>query len=78
MNQLDEQPANISYVDMFDLTWQDGFTPGSDDDFTNITGTVTYDAGPLRATLGMVNNNSTNNYGGGITSQLRWGGATIR
>ena len=77
MNQLDEQPANISYVDMFDLTWQDGFTPGSDDDFTNITGTVTYDAGPLRATLGMVNNNSTNVFGGGITSQLRWGGATI-
>ena len=59
-------------VDMFDLTWQDGFTPGSDDDFTNITGTVTYDAGPLRATLGMVNNNSTNVFGGGITSQLRW------
>ena len=77
MNQLDEEPANASYVDMFDLTWQDGFTPGSDDDFTNITGTVTYDAGPLRATLGMVNNNSTNVFGGGITSQLRWGGATI-
>ena len=29
------------------------------------------------ATLGMVNNSSTNNYGGGIMSQLRWGGATI-
>ena len=75
--QVDEQPANASYPDQFDLTWQDGVTPGSDDDFTNITGTVTYDAGPLRATLGMVNNSSTNNIGGGIMSQLRWRGATI-
>ena len=75
--QMDEQPANASYIDMFDLSWQDGYTPGSDDEFTNLTGTVTYDAGPLRATLGMVNNSSTNNYGGGILSQLRWGGATI-
>ena len=77
LNQTDEQPSNSAYPDVFDLTWQDGVTPGSDDDFTNITGTVTYDAGPLRATLGLVNNSSTNNYGGGITSQLRWGGATI-
>ena len=75
--QMDEQPANASYIDMFDLSWQDGYTPGSDDEFTNLTGTVTYDAGPLRATLGTVNNFSTNNYGGGILSQLRWGGATI-
>lgn len=75
--QVDEQPSNISYADQFDLSWQDGVTPGSDDKFTNITGTVTYDAGPLRATVGMVNNSSTNNYGGGIMSQLRWGGATI-
>ena len=77
LQQADEQPSNSAYPDMFDLTWKDGVTPGSDDDFTNITGTVTYDAGPLRATLGLVNNSSTNNYGGGITSQLRWGGATI-
>ena len=77
LGQIDEQPANASYPDQFDLTWSDGVTPGSDDEFTNITGTVTYDAGPLRATLGMVNNSSTNNYGGGIMSQLRWGGATI-
>ena len=77
LGQVDEQPSNASYPDMFDLTWKDGVTPGSDDEFTNITGTVTYDAGPLRATLGLVNNSSTNNYGGGILSQLRWGGATI-
>ena len=77
LQQADEQPSNSAYPDMFDLTWRDGVTPGSDDEFTNLTGTVTYDAGPLRATLGMVNNFSTNNYGGGITSQLRWGGATI-
>ena len=75
--QVDEQPANTAYPDMFDLTWQDGVTPGSDDEFTNITGTVTYDAGPMRATLGVVNNSSTNNYGGGIMSQLRWRGATV-
>ena len=24
MNQMDEQPANASYIDMFDLSWQDG------------------------------------------------------
>ena len=77
LGQVDEQPSNASYPDMFDLSWKDGVTPGSDDEFTNITGTVTYDAGPLRATLGLVNNSSTNNYGGGILSQLRWGGATI-
>ena len=77
LQQKDEQPSNSAYPDMFDLTWRDGVTPGSDDEFTNLTGTVTYDAGPLRATLGMVNNFSTNNYGGGIMSQLRWGGATI-
>ena len=75
--QVDEQPANTAYPDMFDLTWQDGVTTGSDDEFTNITGTVTYDAGPMRATLGVVNNSSTNNYGGGIMSQLRWRGATV-
>ncbi|MFL3014277.1 MAG: carboxypeptidase regulatory-like domain-containing protein [Candidatus Neomarinimicrobiota bacterium] len=77
LQQADEQPSNSAYPDMFDITWKDGVTPGSDDEFTNLTGTVTYDAGPLRATLGMVNNFSTNNYGGGIMSQLRWGGATI-
>ena len=77
LGQVDEQPANASYPDQFDLTWSDGVTPGSDDEFTNLTGTVTYDAGPLRATVGFVNNSSTNNYGGGIMSQLRWGGATI-
>tara|TARA_Y100001970_G_scaffold29085_1_gene35888 strand:+ start:1407 stop:4523 length:3117 start_codon:yes stop_codon:yes gene_type:complete len=76
-DQVDEQPSNLAYLDRFDLSWQDGVTPGSDDEFTNITGTVTYDAGPLRATLGLVNNATTNNYGGGILSQLRWGGATI-
>ena len=37
--QMDEQPANASYIDMFDLSWQDGYTPGSDDEFTNLTGT---------------------------------------
>ena len=63
LQQVDEQPSNSAYPDMFDLTWKDGVTPGSDDDFTNITGTVTYAAGPLRATLGLVNNSSTNNYG---------------
>ena len=26
--QMDEQPANASYIDMFDLSWQDGYTPG--------------------------------------------------
>ena len=76
-NLVDQQPANASYVDKFDLSWQDGVTPGSSDEFTNITGTLTYDAGPIRATIGVVNNNTTNNHGGGIMSQLRWGGATI-
>ena len=76
-NLEDQQPANSSYIDKFDLSWKDGVTPGSSDEFTNITGTMTYDAGPLRATIGVVNNNTTNNHGGGIMSQLRWGGATI-
>ncbi|SVB71530.1 uncharacterized protein METZ01_LOCUS224384, partial [marine metagenome] len=77
LNQMDEQPSNSSYADEFDLTWQDGATPGSSDEFTNITGTLTYNAGPLRATVGVVNNAKTNNYGGGIMSQLRWRGATV-
>ena len=77
LNNVDEEPSNVAYLDKFDLSWKDGLTPGSDDEFTNLTGTVSYFAGPLRATLGMVNNFSTNNYGGGIMSQLRWGGATI-
>ena len=86
--QQDENPSNLTQAssysgllrplaDQFDLSWQDGVTPGSNDEFTNFTGTVTYDAGPFRATMGLVNNSSTNNIGGGIMSQLRWGGATI-
>jgi len=77
LNQMDEQPSNSSYADGFDLSWKDGVTPGSSDEFTNITGTMTYDAGPLRATVGVVNNSKTNNFGGGIMSQLRWRGATV-
>ena len=76
-NLVDQQPANSSYADKFDLSWKDGVTPGSSDEFTNITGTLTYDAGPLRATVGVVNNSNTNNHGGGIMSQLRWRGATV-
>jgi len=77
-DQMDENPSATTYgADEFDLSWKDGVTPGSDDEFTNITGTLTYDAGPLRATVGVVNNSKTNNHGGGIMSQLRWGGATI-
>jgi len=78
-DQVDENPsAGVTYpADEFDLSWQDGQTPGSSDEFTNITGTLSYDAGPLRATVGIVNNSKTNNHGGGIMSQLRWGGATI-
>ena len=60
-NLVDQQPANSSYADKFDLSWKDGVTPGSSDEFTNITGTLTYDAGPLRATVGVVNNSNTNN-----------------
>ena len=77
LNQMDEQPSNSSYADEFGLSWKDGVTPGSSDEFTNITGTMTYTAGPLRATVGLVNNSKTNNYGGGIMSQLRWRGATV-
>jgi len=77
LNQVDEQPSNSSYADEFDLSWKDGVTPGSSDEFTNITGTMTYNAGPLRATVGLVNNSKINNHGGGIMSQLRWRGATV-
>jgi len=77
LNQMDEQPSNSSYADEFGLSWKDGVTPGSSDEFTNITGTMTYTAGPLRATVGLVNNSKTNNHGGGIMSQLRWRGATV-
>ena len=76
--QKDESPNAPTYgSDEYDLSWKDGVTPGSSDEFTNLTGTLTYDAGPLRATVGVVQNSKTNNQGGGIMSQLRWGGATI-
>lgn len=77
LNQLDERTDNSAYVDQFDLTWKDGSTPGAKAEFTNLTGTVTYDGGPVRATLGVVSNSDTRAYGGGIMSQLQWGGATV-
>ena len=77
-NQKDENPSATTYgSDEFGLSWKDGITPGSSDEFTNITGTLNYDAGPLRASAGLVQNSKINNYGGGIMSQLRWGGTTI-
>ncbi len=81
LDLYDENPNNPNVVagnpDQFDLSWSDGYTPGSNDDFANFTGTLTYGSGPLRATLGAVANYVENRKGGGILSQLRWGGANI-
>ena len=76
-DQLDERTDNSSYVDQFDLTWKDGATPGREQDDLNFTGSLSYDAGPLRATMGLVTNSGTTNQGGSIMSQLQWGGATV-
>ncbi len=76
-NLGDEYGANSSYADTFNLAWQDGYTPGSENKNTNITSTVTYDGGPAKVTLGLVQNNSNWNSGSGIMSQLRWAGADI-
>ena len=73
----DEYGANSSYPDTFDLKWQDGYTPGAEEKNTNLTTTLTYDGGPAKVTLGVVQNNENWNSGGGIMSQLRWGGADI-
>ena len=78
LNQNDERTDNSAYADQFDLTWKDGSTPGRQDDFTNFTGSLSYNGGPLRATLGIVNNSGTTNQGGGIMSQLQWGGAMVK
>jgi hypothetical protein len=76
-DQLDERTDNSSYVDQFDLTWKDGATPGREQEDLNFTGSLSYDAGPLRATMGLVTNSGTTNQGGSIMSQLQWGGATV-
>ncbi|MBH09836.1 MAG: hypothetical protein CMG74_05655 [Candidatus Marinimicrobia bacterium] len=73
----DEYGANAAYADTFDIKWQDGFTPGSKNQNTNITSTLTFDSGPAKVNLGVVQNSSEWNSGGGIMSQLRWGGADI-
>ena len=73
----DEYGANASYADTFNVKWQDGFTPGSKNENTNITSTLTFSSGPATLNLGMVSNGSQWNSGGGIMSQLRWAGADI-
>ena len=73
----DEYGANASYPDTFDLKWQDGYTPGAEEKNTNLTSTLTYNNGPTKVSLGLVQNNENWNSGGGIMSQLRWGGADL-
>ena len=77
LNQVDERTDNSDYADQFDLTWKDGSSPGRENDFLNLTGSLSYTSGPLRATVGAVSNSGTTNQGGGIMSQLQWGGATV-
>ena len=78
LDQKDERTDNSSYVDQFDLTWKDGATPGREVEDLNFTGSLSYDSGPLRATMGLVTNSGTTNQGGSIMSQLQWGGATVK
>ena len=65
------------HTDTFDLKWQDGYTPGAEEKNTNLTSTLTYNNGPAKVSLGLVQNNENWNSGGGIMSQLRWGGADL-
>jgi hypothetical protein len=77
LDQQDERTDNSAYVDQFDLSWKDGTSPGRQDEYLNFTGSLSYDGGPLRANVGIVNNSGTTNNGGGIMSQLQWGGAMV-
>ena len=75
----DEYGANSAYPDTFDIKWQDGFTPGSENKNTNLTATLTLEpTSAAKVNIGVVSNNSEWNSGGGIMSQLRWAGADIK
>ena len=77
-NKVDNYGANANYIDTLDIVWPDGYTPGSENEYTNFTGTLSLDLNPIRLTLGSVYNKDTNWYGGSVLGNLRELGTSIR